>query len=54
MPASFVPPPSTSRSSWWFHAEPLERSVGWYAAVHGGTRVLDYCLSDLTSYQNSE
>lgn len=35
----------------WDYATTIERTVGWYRAVHEGAKPLDCCLADLSAYQ---
>ena len=35
----------------WDYATTIQRTVGWYKAVHEGASPLDCCLADLSSYQ---
>ena len=35
----------------WDFATTIERTVGWYRAVHEGASALDCCLADLSAYQ---
>jgi len=35
----------------WHFASTVERTVGWYRAVHEGASALECCLEDLSSYQ---
>lgn len=35
----------------WDYATTIERTVGWYRAVHEGANPLDCCLADLSAYQ---
>ncbi|QNI66410.1 CDP-glucose 4,6-dehydratase [Synechococcus sp. BMK-MC-1] len=35
----------------WDYATTIERTVGWYRAVHQGASPLDCCLADLSAYQ---
>jgi CDP-glucose 4,6-dehydratase len=35
----------------WNYSITLERTVGWYRAVHEGSRQVDCCLADLSAYQ---
>jgi len=35
----------------WDYDTTIERTVGWYRAVHEGASALDYCLADLEAYQ---
>lgn len=37
----------------WSYATTIERTVGWYHAVHAGASALDSCLADLRAYQAS-
>ena len=36
----------------WDYTTTIERTVGWYRAVHEGVSALECCLADLSSYQN--
>ena len=35
----------------WHFASTVERTVGWYRAVHEGASALECCLADLACYQ---
>ena len=38
----------------WNYSTTLERTVGWYRAVHKGALPLDCCLADLLTYQTTD
>jgi CDP-glucose 4,6-dehydratase len=37
----------------WGYATTIERTVGWYRAVHGGASASECCLADLEAYQKA-
>jgi CDP-glucose 4,6-dehydratase len=37
----------------WDYATTIQRTVGWYRAVHEGASPLDCCLADLSAYQSA-
>ena len=38
----------------WSYATTVERTLGWYLAVHDGANAFDCCLADLESYQPAQ